>query len=257
MKIIIPMTGYGSRFAAAGYENIKPLIQVHQKPIIEWVVEMFPGENDFLFICRQDHMETTNLESELKRIKPSGKIIALDNWEKLGPVNDVCRVAQHIEDDEQVIVNYCDFYMQWDWHDFKKFVADPDVKGCIPCYTGFHPHLLPAQNVYASCKVDAHMQLLEIREKFSFSPDKKDALHSAGTYYFQSGRLLKESFKSLVDSQDTLNGEYYVSMAYQNMIAQKYATFVYDKVSHFCQWGTPQDLEEYLMWVEKICKGEQ
>ena len=46
MKIIIPMSGFGERFRRAGY-----VILIDGKPIIEHV-EMFPGETDFIFICR-------------------------------------------------------------------------------------------------------------------------------------------------------------------------------------------------------------
>ena len=39
MQIIIPMSGLGSRFQAAGYTEPKPLIKVDGKPIIEHVVK--------------------------------------------------------------------------------------------------------------------------------------------------------------------------------------------------------------------------
>lgn len=53
MQIIIPMTGYGSRFVAAGYQELKPFIRVQGRPILEWIVKgMYPGESNFLFICR-------------------------------------------------------------------------------------------------------------------------------------------------------------------------------------------------------------
>ena len=35
------------------------------------------------------------------------------------------------------------------------------------------------------------MELLEIKEKFSFENDKSKAFHSGGNYYFKSGELLK------------------------------------------------------------------
>lgn len=45
MQIIIPMTGYGSRFVAAGYKELKPFIMVQGKPIIQWIIEgMYPDE---------------------------------------------------------------------------------------------------------------------------------------------------------------------------------------------------------------------
>ena len=39
MQIIIPMTGYGSRFVAAGYKDLKPFIPIMGHPIIEWIVK--------------------------------------------------------------------------------------------------------------------------------------------------------------------------------------------------------------------------
>lgn len=37
INIVIPMAGRGSRFAKAGYIKPKPLIDVHGKPMIEYV----------------------------------------------------------------------------------------------------------------------------------------------------------------------------------------------------------------------------
>ena len=50
MKIVIPMSGIGKRFQDANYKDPKPLIRVEGKPIIEHVCDLFPGENQFIFI---------------------------------------------------------------------------------------------------------------------------------------------------------------------------------------------------------------
>lgn len=53
MNIFIPMTGYGSRFVAAGYRELKPFIPVMGKPVIEWIVKgMYPKDVQFIFVCR-------------------------------------------------------------------------------------------------------------------------------------------------------------------------------------------------------------
>lgn len=251
MKIVIPMSGLGKRFADAGYKDIKPLIKVHGKPIIEWVVSMFPGEHQFVFICRNEHLENTNLRSELQRISPSGKIIGIDGH-KFGPVYAVAQAFEHIEDEEEVIVNYCDFYQKWDFSDFCEVVNGLPIDGSIPCYTGFHPHLMHPENLYASCRIDSEKMLLEIREKYSFEQDKTKAYHSGGTYYFSKGKHVKKYFKMMMDEDVNLNGEYYVSLVYNLMLRDGLKIYVYDKVPYFCQWGTPQDLEEYLVWNKII-----
>ena len=50
------MSGFGERFRRAGYKVPKPLIEIDGKPIIAHGVDMFPGEQDFLFICNNQHL---------------------------------------------------------------------------------------------------------------------------------------------------------------------------------------------------------
>lgn len=243
------MSGLGKRFQDAGYKDIKPLIPVHGKPIIEWVVSMFPGNHDFIFICREEHLKSTPLRSELQRIAPGGRIISIEGH-KLGPVYAVSKVFDLINDEEEVICNYCDFFQDWDFSHFAETVRQKQVAGAIPCYTGFHPHLLHPENLYASCRKDYDDLLLEIREKYSFESDKTKAFHSGGTYYFSSGNVLKKYFSLLMQEEHSLNGEYYISLVYNLLVRDGLKVLVYDQVPHFCQWGTPGDLEEYLNWMD-------
>lgn len=254
MQIIIPMTGYGSRFVAAGYKDLKQFIKVLGKPIIEWIVDgIYPGEKDFIFICRQEHLDADpKMEDKLKQICPTGRIFPIADWIKKGPVYDVMRAAEIIDNDSPAIINYCDFYMKWDWQYFKKEVLDRNCAGCVPCYTGFHPHLLPKKNVYASCLTDENYNLIEIREKYSFHEDKTKALHSAGVYYFKSGSILKKYCQTLIGSGIMLNGEYYASLPYNAMVRDGLKVWVPANIEYFCQWGTPEDLEESLFWINTV-----
>ena len=62
MQIIIPMSGFGERFRSAGYDTPKPLIEVDGKPIIEHIVEMFPGNTNFIFIKTSTEIGRKNKE---------------------------------------------------------------------------------------------------------------------------------------------------------------------------------------------------
>jgi NDP-sugar pyrophosphorylase family protein len=248
MQIIIPMSGLGKRFQDAGYKEIKPLIKVNGKPIIEWVVNLFPGDHEFIFICREEHLQQTELKKVLQRIMPSGKIVSIEGH-KLGPVYAVSKVFDLINDDEEVITNYCDFFQIWDFDHFRKSVKEKKSHGAIPCYTGFHPHLLHPENLYASCKKDEKGNLEKIREKFSFESDKTKTSHSGGTYYFSKGLYVKKYFMQLMNEKLDLNGEYYISMVYNLLVKDGLDVLVYDDVKYFCQWGTPKDLKEYETWM--------
>lgn len=252
MKIIIPMTGYGSRFVAAGYKELKPFIKVQGKPIIEWIIKgMYPNETNFLFVCRKEHIDNIpDMEQTLLTLAPEGQIYAIGDWVKKGPVYDILRASELIEDDEQCIVNYCDFYQEWDYEEFCLKVAERDCDGAISCYSGFHPNLIPKKNVYASCRIDEDENLLEIREKYSFEEDKTRARHSSGLYYFRTGNLLKYYFGKQIEFGKELNGEHYASLPYQFMADDGCKIWVPVNIKHFCQWGTPEDMKEYLFWTE-------
>ena len=61
MKIIIPMSGFGERFKRVGYSVPKPLIKIDGIHMIGHVINLFPGEKDFIFICNKEHLKIHNL----------------------------------------------------------------------------------------------------------------------------------------------------------------------------------------------------
>ena len=254
MNVIIPMTGYGSRFVKAGYRHLKPLIPIYGRPIIEWIVKSLyvPGDN-FILICRKLHLDTiSGMRSQLLALAPHVTVVEIDDWVKKGPVNDILLASSFIPDDEPCIVNYCDVYFLWDYKKFLSEVKLNDCDGAIPCYTGFHPNLLPKNNVYASCLTDTAGNLDEIREKYSFESEKSRGKHSAGVYYFKRGKLMKKVFKQLIRDDNNINGEFYVSLPYNYMVKEGMKVWVPTNIDQYCCWGTPEDLEESLFYMDSI-----
>ncbi len=244
MHIIIPMSGTGQRFIDAGYQTPKPLIIVDGKPIIEHVCDLFPGEDKFTFICNSEHLFKTDLRRILQNIKPDAHIVEIPAHKK-GPVYAVSLINNYIEDEEEVIVNYCDFGTYWDYDDFLRHTRNRGADGAIPAYKGFHPHMLGSTN-YAFIKDDAQW-MLQIKEKESFTDQRTREYASNGTYYFKKGAYVKKYFAKLINRGINLNGEYYVSLIYNLMFEESLNISIYT-VQHMLQWGTPADLEEYKIW---------
>ena len=246
MQIIIPMSGFGERFRAAGYDVPKPLISVDGKPIIAHVIAMFPGETDFLFICNEDHLAEPRyrMAETIRRYCPTGKIVGVPSHKK-GPIGAVIAAVAHVRTDTPVYVNYCDFSCYWDWSDFKSFVAETGCAGAVPAYRGFHPHSL-GSTFYAY--IQQHdLWLQDIQEKKPFTDKPLEEFASTGGYYFESGDLCLSAFREVIDRDLSVNNEYYVSLAYKVLAQRGEPVAVYD-IQHFMQWGTPQDLREYEGW---------
>tara|TARA_R110002020_G_scaffold123630_2_gene280364 strand:+ start:2578 stop:4212 length:1635 start_codon:yes stop_codon:yes gene_type:complete len=244
MKIVVPMSGFGNRFVQAGYADPKPLIEVDGKPIIEHVVNLFPGESDFIFICNKTHLETTDMRSILTRIKPNCNIVPIEPH-KLGPVHALSVAYDFISDDEEVIVNYCDFSSYWDYNDFLSHTRTRKADGAIPAYKGFHPHMLGSDN-YAFMR-DDNQWMLEIQEKKPFTDNKMEEFASNGTYYFRTGAILQKYCTELINRAVDLNGEYYVSCVFNLLLEDSLKVSIYE-IEHMLQWGTPKDLETYNKW---------
>jgi NDP-sugar pyrophosphorylase family protein len=245
MQVVIPLTGEGNRFVQAGYTQIKPLIKVDDWCMLDYVINIFDTANDeYVFIVRKDHLTNTNLKQVIEKWQLNQQIFAIAPH-KLGPVYAVTQALDALKN-IPTIISYCDYNMVWNYKQFKQEVSRHD--GCVVCYTGFHPHLLHKENVYAGCKVNTEKKLIEIKEKYSFEANKTKGWHSTGTYYFKNKTILEQYHKFLLESQQTINGEYYTSMVYPKMLEDGLDIRVYDEVSHFCQWGTPKDFEEYCQW---------
>ena len=244
MQIIIPMAGTGQRFLDAGHSSSKPLIEVDGKPIIEHVIDLFPNESNFIFICNKEHLRLSDMRKILENLAPSCRILPIDSHKK-GPVYTVLQALNYIDDKDEAIVNYCDFSKYWNYSDFLKHTHVRNADGAISAYKGFHPHMLGSTQ-YAFIRDDKQW-LTEIREKRPFTSNRMEEYASDGTYYFKRGSYIKKYFKMLMEKDININGEYYISMAYNLLKSDGLKVSIYE-IQHMLQWGTPEDLEEYGKW---------
>lgn len=248
MQIVIPMSGFGERFRKVGYTMPKPMIEVDGLPIIGHVINLFPGETDFIFICNEEHLADPDFKMAemLVDLCPTGRIIGIPAH-KLGPVHAVLQIEHLLDLSKPTIVNYCDFSCYWDWAEFKSFVSDTGCDGVIPAYKGFHPHTLGVTN-YAYIK-EASGWIEDIQEKQPYTHNRMEEFASSGTYYFSSAKLMSDAFKQTMESNLNVGGEFYVSLAYKPLLQEGKKIAVYP-LQHFMQWGTPEDLTEYQSWSE-------
>ncbi|MCH9853158.1 MAG: NTP transferase domain-containing protein [Alphaproteobacteria bacterium] len=265
-QIIIPMSGFGQRFARKGYTLPKPLIEVEGKPIIAHVIDLFtttsPQKTDIFFICNQEHLDNPDyqMQEKLQHYAPADKfnvtIIGIAPH-KLGPVYAVQQIQDKIDMNRPTIVNYCDFTCYWDYDYFRRFISETQCDGAIPAYKGFHPHTLGTTN-YAYMR-EQNGLVLDIQEKQPYTDNRMEEYASSGCYYFASATIMYDAFAKMTQQNLQINGEYYVSLAYKPLLADNKQINVYP-LQHFMQWGTPEDVAEYNGWSDifhHYCKPPQ
>lgn len=246
MKVIIPMSGFGDRFVRAGYTDPKPLIKIDGKRIIEYIYQMFSPNDEIIFICNDIHLKNTKMEIILKEMVPNSKIISIPNHKK-GPVYTVLstNIEEYINDEEEVIVCYCDNPYLWNYEDFKKWVKNKNSDGCILSHAGFHPHRL-SPTFMAHIKEDK-LKVLAIKEKEPYTDNPVSEQASTGTYYFKKGSYIKKYFQKLMDLDLNYNGEFYVTLVYNLLIEDGLNVHCYptDFVTVF---GTPEEVQNFEAW---------
>ena len=172
-----------------GYEVPKPLIVVEGKPMIHHVVDLFPGDHNFIFICNEDHLNNPSFRMR-DIIAETGvdHVILPIEPHKLGPVHAVMLAEDLMDKSAPTIVNYADFTCIWNFEEFARFLDEFDPDGVIPAYRGFHPHSGGSTN-YAYVR-ESNGRVIQVREKKPFTEDKSQECASSGTKYIKSADIM-------------------------------------------------------------------
>jgi NDP-sugar pyrophosphorylase family protein len=247
--VIIPMSGKGTRFITAGYSELKPFILVNGKPIIEHVIDQYPDNFDFLAILSSEDLNLNTHIEQLRKIK-SGIQIAIIDPHKLGPGHAISQAADSIKSNVPIIVNYCDFAGKWEPQLFIQKLEKFDCN--ILTYSGFHPHMARSTKfAYAKMNDDV---VAEVREKQPFTEDPMSEEASAGIYGFKDKDTLIRALNQQIEGKLETNGEFYISLTCQAIIENSGSATI-TRMEKFFQWGTPEDLEDWVYWsnfFEKI-----
>ncbi len=245
MRIVIPMAGQSERFRRQGCMVPKPFIMVGEQPMIHWVCDMFTPEDHFVFVIRKEHGAVQEYRDILEAAVPRHTIVEVEPNTK-GPVCTALAADAVVDDDEPVILAYCDFYQHWDYRQFR-WTVDP-YDGGIAIFKGFVPASFGA-TYYAYLRCNERGEMLELREKQSFTHTRHEERASSGVYYFGSWRLFRQYAERALGEELPVGSEYYVSLLYNPMIQDGLHVITYE-VERFICWGTPADVEQYAFWSD-------
>jgi NDP-sugar pyrophosphorylase family protein len=238
LNIVIPMAGRGSRFAKAGYEKPKPLIDIKGKPMIQVVVEnLRPDEpHRFIFICQQEHVKVYGLTDLLHDFAPGSEIVEIDGITE-GAACTVLKAKPFINDDNPIMIANSDQYVDININDYLAEVNFRNLDGLIMT-------MKADDEKWSFARVDEKGYVTEVKEKVVISSDA-----TVGIYNFSLGAKFVEHAEAMFENKEMQNGEYYVAPVYNRFIAAGLKIGIYDigrEANGMYGLGTPADLDLFL-----------
>jgi len=243
MKKIIILSGHSNRFTEKGFP-IKPLIKISDSLVIEKAVKsVYENEedySDYIFITKKSDIKNFNIDNVLVNKFPNSSIIIIDDH-FLGPVFSVQQAYDLIPQDEEIVICYCDLFINWDFSKFIEFARSENCHGLIASHKDWHPHRIH-NNYFAYMKVSDNNDVLEIKEKEFYTDNPMNEYASSGIYFFKTGGIMKKYFNALVEKNIRVNNEFYVTMPFNLMIQNGLKVKHFPSENYFCL-GTPKDVE--------------
>ena len=236
LNIVIPMAGRGSRFAEAGYEMPKPLIDVHGKYMIEVVTNNIRPkcEHRFIYLCLQEHLDKFDLENRLKEIAP-GCIVVPVNKVTEGAACTVLLAEEYINNDDALMTANSDQYIDCDINDYLDQMDSSD--GLIMTMFADDPK-------WSFVRLDDQGYVTEVREKEVISNEA-----TVGIYNFKRGSDYVKYAHEMIDANERVNGEFYVAPVYNRMIKDGNKVSYYNigsEANGMYGMGIPKDLDDLL-----------
>ena len=234
MKVLIPMAGEGSRFAKAGYEKPKPLIDVMGMPMIARVVENLRFDADYIFLVRTSHLQRHPDLVDTIDSATGGRftIVPVDSLTE-GAACTAILAKQHIDCDEDLFIANSDQLIEWNRDNFLALKSHSDLDGIVLCFRDTDPK-------WSFVRTGDRGLITEVAEKRPISD-----IATCGIYWYRKGSDFVRLAESMVSKDIRVNGEFYIAPVYNELIGEggKLIPYFVDRMHGI---GTPEDLRKYL-----------
>jgi nucleotidyl transferase len=233
LNIVIPMAGRGSRFAEAGYIMPKPLIDVHGRYMIEYVIEnLRPNrEHRFIFICQEEHLQKYDLKEKLEQLSPNCEVISIDHITE-GAACTVLLAEKFIDNDDELMIANSDQYVDTDINSYLD---------AMKVYDGLIMTMPADDPKWSFIKYNQDGFVTEVREKEVISNEA-----TVGIYNYKRGKDFVLYAKQMIAKNARVNNEFYVAPAYNEMISDGLKIVYHDVGEKMYGLGVPADLEVFL-----------
>lgn len=207
LNIVVPMAGHGSRFSKAGYKLPKPLLPIHEVPMIRVVIEnLRPSvEHRFIFICQAAHVHDYGLGERLREWAPGCEVLTVDTVTE-GAACTVLLARDFIDNDDPMMIANCDQYVDVKMDAY--LAAMDGIDGLIMTMTADDPK-------WSFVSFGENGFIDNVVEKQVISDQA-----TVGIYNFRRGGDFVAHADRMIERDFRVNGEFYVAPVYNFMIEE-------------------------------------
>ncbi len=234
ITIVVPMGGEGRRFAERGYTFPKPLVEVHGQPLIEVVVRsLTPAEpHQFVFVCRQAHVEQFALGDVLALIAPGCRTVTMRK-PTAGALCSVLLGLEFLAGDGELLIANADQAIGEPVDRFLAAARAGAWDGSIMTFPNTHPRWS-----YVRTEED---RVVAVAEK---QPISRHA--SAGLFYFRRGGDFVAAAERMLLKNASRSGEFYVAPVFNELVLMGRRISMYPIPAALMHGlGTPEEVERF------------
>lgn len=242
MNVVIPLAGISNSDPENNFYPI-PLREIGGKPLIQHTIENLKslnGENEFIYIVKEEDCIKYHLDNTLKLITPNCKIKVLKNSTR-GAVCSILMAADLIEKDKESIIVNADQLFNTNLNEVIKSFRNSKSDAGVITFQSVHPRWS-----YVIC--DENNEVFQAEEK---NPISKFAI--AGFYYFKTFDYFIDSAFRAIEIESFYNNSLYTSALLNQMVLmdkkvvrenidsdQYFSFYSKEKINEFTQFLTKQ-----------------
>lgn len=246
--LVIPIAGSSSRYSQAGFAVHKAFLPLGNSFILESIISrQFERCSDIIIICTHSQRIDYRQFLHLIASKYIGvQIVSIESHD-MGPTKTIYDGLLSLDLDlsAPLFIHYCDFLVDDRAVRYEPLLRTADI--LAPIFIGFHPASFGTTK-YAYLKIDDSNQMLDLKEKESFTSDRVNEPASTGIYIFSNITLFLGLARELLSNTSLwVSGETYISLCLIIALS-KNLNIKAVEVDQFICLGTPEDYCEHKYW---------
>lgn len=214
LNTVVLMAGRGTRFSDLNPSRPKPLVHLHGRPLVQWVVENLRSTSPqkYIFVCQSAHVKEFKLKSVFESFGIEFEIAEINEVTQ-GAACSALFAGDYITEGEIVFANsdqYMDFSMD-------KFIEDCNTRKL----DGSLVTMRASGSKWSYIKAGPDNLVLEVKEKVAISD-----IATTGVYYYRNWDLFQTAAEEMISRNDSYNNEFYLAPVYNYLLSTH-------KVSHY------------------------